>query len=287
MSDENQSFSSSIAFDRGNLVLGVISLLVGAILGHLLPPLVKDPINPSHWPLWLLVVASVILVFGIGAFIIVAARHKTDSNAAIGEIASQVEQMKDANASIVSLVEQTVSRQADLIPRSKIYKEMAEAFNEASSEISVITLLSVDGSGKRNFSPAITGTPHREEFYDAIKRAIARDDIAYERVWQVRKNMAENALEILFTDPLHKEEYDLIQQCRKANPHLAKFMLAPTLTTASFILIDGKKLFFNFDILNQETRELESPYMLFIKDSSGKVFEPLKGLIARFKPLKS
>lgn len=279
-------FQNTIAFERGNLVLAVVTLLVGGYLGHLLPPLVKDPLNPTHWPLWLLVAACVLLVIGIGGFIAVAGRHKAESAAAVDAITDQVEEMEKSNAAIFSLVERTIARQADLIPRDIIYREMAQAFNEADSHISVVTLLAVDWeSGERTFAPALTETPFRSEFYDAIKKAIEREDVVYERIWQVPREKAGEALEALFTDTVHKEEFDLIEGYRKTNPHLAKFMLAPILTTASFILIDGKKLFFNFDIYDEETGKLESPYMLFVKDASGSAFEPLKGLIARFKPL--
>jgi hypothetical protein len=274
---ENKSFESSIAFDRGNLILAIISLLIGGYLGQLIPPLIKDPTDPTYWPLWLLVATSVLLVTGIGSFIIMASRFKLESKSTITK-----------TFELFELVEETVSRQAALIPRNIIYKEMATAFNEAKSSISVVTLLTVDWEKKeRNWQPALTTTPFRDEFYNAIKLAIEREDIVYERIWQVPSNRASDALDLLFTDSVHKEEFELIKKCSEANPHLAKFMIASTITTASFILIDDKKLFFNIDIYNEESRKMESPYMLFIKDAKGDVFKPLRGVIARFKPLNT
>jgi len=284
--NETKSFRSAIAFDKGNLVLAVITLLVGAILGNLLPALYQDPVNPSYWPLWLIAASCVILVAGVGGFIVIVAHQKAESNIATSAVADQVKKMEKTNESIFDLVDQTVSRQAALIPRDEIYKEMAQAFNEATSSISVITLLAVDWEiGKRNWEPALTDTPYRMEYYEAVKKAIIRDGVCYERVWQVPSEKGEVAMEVLFTDPIHKEEYELIKECQKKSPHLAKFMIATTITTVSFILIDGKKLFVNIDLYNEETRQLESPYMLFIKDVTGGVFDPLKGVIARFKPL--
>lgn len=272
---DNKSYESSIAFERGNLILAIISLLIGGYLGQLIPPLVKDPLDPSYWPLWLLVASCILLIIGIGSFIIMASRFKHDSKGTISK-----------TLQLFDLVEETVSRQAALIPRKVIYKEMAKAFNEAESSISVVTVLAVNWEDeKRNWEPAISGTPYRDEFYNAIKNAIAREDIMYERIWQVPSDKGNIALQLLFTDPVHKEEYDLIQECRKTNPHLSKFMIASTITTASFILVDDKKLFFNIDIYNDDSKKMESPYMLFIKDAKGEVFKPLKGVIARFKSL--
>lgn len=281
-------FDNTIAFERGNLVLAVVTLLVGGYLGHLLPPLVDDPLNPASRPLWLLTAACLLLVIGIFGFIAVVGRHKAESSVAVEEITRQVSEMEKSNSTIFSLVERTVARQADLIPRDVIYQEMAQAFNDAESQISVVTVLSLDpATGERNFGPALRDTAHRKEFYDAIKRAIEREDVVYERIWQVKREEADQALAKLFTDPLNKDEFDTIESYRRTNPHLAKFMMAPLLTTASFILIDGKKLFFNFDILDEETGQLESPFMLFVKDASGNVFEPLRALIARFEPIKT
>lgn len=274
---KDNSFKSTIAFDRGNLILAVISLLIGGYLGQLIPPLIQKPNDPSYWPLWLLVASAVLLIMGIGSFIIMASRFRHESK---GTIIKTLE--------LFELVEETVSRQAALIPRNVIYKEMAKAFNEAEATISVVTLLAVNWEkGERNWEPALNNTPYRKEFYDAIKLAITREDIAYERIWQVPSDKGDVALKLLFTDTVHKEEYNLIEKCRKTNPHLAKFMIASTITTASFILIDDKKLFFNIDIYNDESKKMESPYMLFIKDAKGEVFKPLRGVIARFKPLKS
>lgn len=283
-----REFENTIAFERGNLVLAVVTLLVGGYLGALLPPLIKDPANPNYWPLWLLVATCVLLVIGIGGFIVVVGRHKAESSATVLALTGQVTEMEKSSKYIFSLVEKVIARQADLIPRDVVYREMAQALDAASSHVSVVTLLAVDWeSGKRNFGPALTDTPYRSEFYEAIKRTISREGIVYERIWQVPRDKAALALDALFTDPLHKEEFDLIASLRRTNPHLAKFMLAPILTTASFVLIDGKKLFFNFDIMDEETGRLESPYMLFVKDASGVVFEPLNALVARFQPIRT
>lgn len=282
------AYTSSIAFERGNLVLAIISMLIGGYLSLIFPPLVNDPLNPNYWSLWLLIAACILLMIGIGGFLIVANRHKADSSTAIYTISKQAIEMKQSSKEIFTLIEQTVTRQAALIPRGEVYLEMSQAIDDATSEISVVTLLAVDWtSGRRNFAPALTDTPGRTRFYESIKRAIAREDILYERIWQIpAEKKIEEVKEALFSDPLHKEEYKLVEEHKQKNPHLAKFMLSPTLTTASFILIDKKKLFFNFDIYNEETNELESPYMLFIKEASGEVFSPLKALIARFKPIE-
>ena len=282
-----KTIDSSIAFDRGNLILGIISLLAGALLGHLLPSILKVDGTPQDYaPLWLISAACVLLVFGVGAFVIMSGKYRRDSQSAVEELNKQVRRMRSSNKSIYSLVERTVSRQAALIPRDRIYAEMAQAFDDAESTISVVTLMAADWEkGERTWEPALDGNIQRDEFYHAIKKAIEREDVCYERIWQVPPEHAEKALDVLFTDPMQKEEFDLIQQYKKTNPHLAKFMISSILTTASFILIDGQKLFFNIDVINEETKTMESPYMLFIKDADGEVFDPLKAVVARFKPL--
>lgn len=283
---ESRAFNSSIAIERGNAVLAVVSLLVGGYLGQLIPPLVDKPGDPQYWPLWLLVCACVLLVAGVGAFVVLVRGMTNEASASSQKVTAQATRMERSNSAIISLVEQSVARQAALIPRDYVYKEMARAFDHAQQSISVVTLLAVDWeTGERNWLPAKEDTPFRGEFYNAVKRAIANDRVAYERIWQVPAEKRELAFAALFSDPVHREEFELIEAQRNDSPHLAKFMIASTITTASFILIDGKQLFFNIDLYNDETRQLESPYMLFIKDATGDAFKPLNGVIARFKPL--
>lgn len=278
---------NAIAFDKGNLILGIVSMLVGALLGVALPPLVQEPKNISYWPQYILILVSIILVVGVGAFIILGTHQKEVATKALEAVNQQLEKIELSNSTILHLVDQTVARQATLIARSEIYREMAESFNEAKSSISVVTLLAMDWEkGVRNWTPAMTSTPGRDAYYNAVKRAIIRSDVCYERIWQVPQGKGMEGMAGIMSDPLLKEEYELIEQNRKLYPHLAKFMLAPIITTASFILVDGKELFLNIDLINEKTGEMESPYMLFIKDASGEAFEPMKGVIARFKAIE-
>lgn len=288
MPEEKKSkpVEASFAVDIGNIVVGIIGLLAGVVLGELLPPLKDDPLNPSFLPNYLIALSVIVLVAGVGAFLALMYNQKRENQTQLSDLTKQTNALGDSSREIHALVERTVARQATLLPRSEVYKDLAEAISEAKVSVRVITYLAVDwDTGVRNWGPNAPETPFREDFYAAVNKAIANDAVEYERVWQIPPDRTcAEAMEQICSDEFQKEEVSLINKYAEIRADKALFKVATQLTTASFILIDGTKLFFNIDLYNHETKKWDSPYMLFIKDATGEAFEPLKGVIARLKP---
>jgi hypothetical protein len=180
------------------------------------------------------------------------------------------------------MIAELLKQRAQIIPRELIYPEMARVIREAKERVAVITYLMYDWkSKKRTFLPPDQKVPGLTDFYDAIYECIKRGDVEYLRVWQVPTDKKAEAYGILCENPLHKKEIELIQAASRHHPDKARFIIADQHTTASYILVDRKNLFFNVDFYNAEEGVWYSPYMIFIEDASENAFAGLNSIIVR------
>jgi hypothetical protein len=279
-----------IALERGQIVLAVSSAIAGGIIGWLLPVLFADP---KKLELWLVLSAAILVIVASAtglSFNALLRRTADDSLLAVKkevvtcstETQHKFTQILAANKEILQLVDESVGRQAVLILRDQVYRELAISIRNAKTEVAMISYLMVDWeTSRRTFLPASVDTPFRAEFYDAVYEAIRNPKLSYIRVWEVPHQRRDEAMQVIETDEFHKKECTLIKEVSKTRPDLARLVIADTLTTASFILIDRKNLFLNIDFFEPEKSLWYSPYMLFIKDASGDSFSELQSVIVR------
>lgn len=277
--------------DGRSVVSNLTSLVVGALLGWVIPLVFNDP---TKLETWLVLGACIVLACSVAAAISLQLSHQRFVEETIQATSVQIELLKTdtgnrANQLITSaqniqhLTEEALKRQAELIPREDIYRIMAESIRSATSEVVVITYLMVDwDTGNRNFEPDALGTAHQDEFYDAIYKAIENPKIQYVRVWQVPHEHMSKAKELILSNTRQKRECELIDSISKTRPDRAMMVLTDQLTTASFILIDKRCLFFNIDFYDPMQKMWHSPYMLFVKDAASESFKDLQSLIVRF-----
>jgi hypothetical protein len=278
------------AADRGTLIGASASALVGAVLGWAVPALFQDP---TKIPLWIIVALStlVMVTIAIGLRFLAIARRTADSShntiqtsfsAFNNEVDRKLEVMLASNKNVQRLVEESIGRQAALIPRDLVYKEMATSIRNAQREVAVITYLMVDWeTGKRTFAPASVDTPNRGEYYDAVFEVIKNPKVSYIRVWEVPHQRIDEAMQVIESDENQKKECALIREVSAKRPDQANFVITELLTTASFILIDREDLFLNIDFYDPQKNIWHSPYMLYVKDVSGEAFSELQAVIVR------
>jgi hypothetical protein len=278
------------AIDRNTVIGASASALIGAVLGWAVSALFQDP---TKIELWIVIALSILVSIAIAIgfrFLSVATKTVESSHQTIetsfsafnNEIDKKLDTMLNSNKNVQKLVEDCIGRQAALIPRDLVYKEMATSIRNAQREVVVITYLMVDWeTGKRTFAPAAVDTPHRGEFYDAVFEVIKNPKVSYIRVWEVPHQRIDEALQVIESDENQKKECALIREVSAKRPDQANFIITHQLTTASFILIDREELFFNIDFYDPQKNIWHSPYMLYVKDVSGEAFSELQAVIVR------
>lgn len=243
----------------------IISILLGAILGGGITELFSEWANFDLW-LFVLVTVSCLVTFAIIAY------HVPNAVKATRQHAEKTQTM----------MEELLRQRAQIVPRESIYFVMAKVIREAKETVSVITYFMYDWESKRRtFLPASQEIPGLEDFYKAIYDCIERGTVKYLRVWQVPSGKHHQAYEVLLQNPNHKKEIELIEAASRQHPEKARFIIADQHTTASYILVDGKNLFFNVDFYDEKEGVWYSPYMIFIKDASENAFADLDSVIAR------
>jgi len=279
-----------VAADRGTLISASATALVGAVLGWAVSALFQDP---TKLGLWIVTALStlVLVTIAIGLRFLAIARASADSShqtietsfsAFNSEIDKKLQEMLSSSKNVQRLVEESIGRQAALIPRDLVYKEMATSIRNAQREVAVITYLMVDWETRtRTFAPASVDTPNRGEFYDAVFEAIRNPKVSYIRVWGVPHNRIGEAMQVIESDENQKKECALIREVEKNRPDQARLIIADQVTTASFILIDREDLFLNIDFYDPQKNIWHSPYMLYVKDVSGDAFSELQAVIVR------
>lgn len=275
------SNDTGLAFERGQLVVSVISLVLGGVIGWAIPELIQ---NPTQLPFWMLLLSSLLLFISVTFSMGLFSRFRRENKDALGAISKNIGGLEAVSNEVLQLVETSIGQQATLIPRANAYKAMAKSIDEAQKEVSVVTYLMADWEKKkRNFVPAEEGTPYRNEYYEAVSRAIQSPDIQYKRIWQVPDPHINEARELIDRDEKTKNECIEIEEVQSERPDKARLVIAGQITFASFVLIDNSRLFFNVDVFHPVKKRWYSPYMLFIKDAKGEAFEALQSVIARLE----
>jgi hypothetical protein len=279
-----------VAFERGQVVLAASTLAAGGIVGWVVPLIFS---NPANIQLWVVSAAGVLVAAvsaaGLSFHNMLKATSESTLNSVTQTLADfkanterELNQMLEANREIQKLAEQSIGRQAELIPRDEIYKVMANSIRNAQDEVAIVTYMMANwDTKKRTFLPAAVDTPYRGEFYDAVYAAIKDPKIEYIRIWEVPRDRILEARKVIEADEYHKKECALIDEVSRQHPHRARLIFAEQLTTMSFILIDRRSLFLNVDFYDPTKDVWYSPYMLFVKDASGDSFEDLQGVIIR------
>lgn len=268
-----------LSIERSQIVGSGVSLVLGGIIGWVIPELFKDP---KSLALWTVLALALVAALTAATAVVFLQWQRQVSAASLSAVRSSIDEMSANHSRIQAMIENSIGRQAELIPRERVYKDMACCIRDAKSEVAVVTYLMADWqTGTRTFLPAGIDVPHRGEFYDAVYEAIQNPKIEYVRVWQVPHDRRDQALDVINSDAFNKKECELIAEIQPARPDQARLVIASSLTTASFILIDRHHLFLNIDFFDPEKNAWHSPYMLFVKDATGETFADLQSVIVR------
>jgi hypothetical protein len=247
-----------------NIVVGVVSAVLGGILGWGLEKLIGAA---SSLQLWLFVFVSFAC---LGTCLVVTSYVAKYTN------------MEELTTKTAAMLDDALQHRAEIIPRESIYPVMADCIRHAKSQVAVVTYYMYDWEqNKRTFLPPEQLVTGQDDFYNAIYECIANQSVEYIRIWQVPADKTHDALKIIETDPLHKKEIALIRKVSLQKPDQARLVIAGEHTTASFILVDKRHLFFNIDFYDKERRVWLSPYMVFIKDATGSAFAGLNSIVVR------
>jgi hypothetical protein len=268
-----------LSLERSEVFVGIVSLILGAIVGWAVQELFKDP---ESLPLWTVLAVAIVAAVMATTGMVFLRWQRQVSAASLAAVRSSIDDMSADHSRIQAMIENSIGRQAELIPRERVYKDMACCIRDAKREVAVVTYLMADWqTGTRTFLPAGVDIPHRGEFYDAVYEAIQNPRTEYVRVWQVPHDRRDQALEVINSDAYNKKECELIGEIQPTRPDQARLVIASSLTTASFILIDRHHLFLNIDFFDPEKNAWHSPYMLFVKDATGDTFADLQSVIVR------
>ncbi len=279
--EEDLGQNTGLAFERGQIVASSISLILGGVIGWAIPELIADP---KQLPFWILLISSILLFISISFSMGLFSQFKRENSDTLGVISKNIGGLEAVSNEVLQLVETSIGQQASLIPRANAYKAMAKSIDEAKNEVAAVTYLMANWEeDKRNFVPAEEGTPHRNEYYEAVSRAIDNPNVQYKRIWQVPDDHISKARELIDRDPKTQNECVQIEAIQSERPDKARLIIAGQITFASFVLIDNSKLFFNVDVYHPIKKRWYSPYMLFIKDAEGEAFEALQSVIARLE----
>ena len=184
--------------------------------------------------------------------------------------------------SMQDLLSNALNQQARIVPRHSVYMEMTDCVRNAQSQVSILTYFMYDwDSEKRTFLPPEQAAGGRKEFYESLYDSINNPQVQYTRIWMVPEERMEQALDAIKMDPLHAKEIELISENAVKNSELARFAIVNDYTTASFVLIDKKHLFFNFDLYDKKRNVWLSPYMIFIKDATELAFASLDSIVVK------
>jgi hypothetical protein len=256
-----------LLIEKHDLRVGVASAIIGAIAGAAASELIH---SVQHWQPWLLVAMS--LLAGLTCVVTLGF---------VRAITTMFRTTQEAMTRFAGEITSVVTHQAHLIPRDLIYPEMADSIRNAKSEVAVITLFTYDwDSGRRNFLRPGDEPPGKDEFYDAIYACIEDRDVDYIRVWQVPPERKYIAKAAICEDDYYKTEMELIEKVSRDHPERARCVIAPALTTASYILVDRKTMFMNIDYYEPDERIWLSPYMLMVKDATTHTLDDLRRIVA-------
>lgn len=258
--------------NRANISLVVVSVIFGALLSWGIQLLVPDILAWEFWLFLFTAVCCLIVCVVILIYIPALARHSTQKYEDVCQLTNE---MQDT-------FENVLQHQAVIIPRESVYSEMAKTIRKAESQVAILTYYMYDWeTGKRTFLPPEQEINDKDDFYEAIYETILKPEVEYIRIWQVPEERKTQVIGVMQSDPLHKREIELIQQVCLTHPEYARLIITGQYTTASFVLIDKRHLFFNVDFYDKNRNVWLSPYMIFIKDATGLAFSGLNSIIVR------
>lgn len=265
----------------------LVWVLLGAIFGWAVSALFEDVTNLL---LWLFILTS---IAGLATFGVVLRHVPTSGKLSEKNYDLVVKHCEKAQATLeealnehtektLIMLDEELKQQVQIIPRERIYPVMARVLREAEQTVAVITYFMYDWeAARRTFLPSDQEIPGVEGFYQAIYECIESEEVEYLRVWQVPAEHKAEAFNIIQENPLHKREIELIRAVSRHRPEQARFIICDQHTTASYILVDRKHLFFNIDFYDLEEGVWYSPYMILIKDATENAFVGLNSIIIR------
>jgi len=260
-------------FRRSEIVIAAISIVIGGLVGWGIEELVGDVANSL---VWLFVLATLVCLLTCLVVLLYLPASVRLGEGRFKEMAQLTEETKE-------LLDDALRHQVEIISRESIYPVMAECLRHAKHQVAVFTYYMYDWDhDQRIFLPPEQVVTGKEDFYEAIYECIEKPEVQYIRIWQVPANHVDNAIDVIEQgDPFHKKEIDLIREKQVQKPDEAMLVVASQHTTASFILVDKRHLFFNIDFYDEDRGIWLSPYMIFVKNAGESAFAVLNSIIVR------
>lgn len=173
----------------------------------------------------------------------------------------------------------TLGQQARLVHYNEAYQEGAKWVLEAKKEIRILTAYAYEFDWEKDkevYDQQRLESPSRLVWFDALYQGIKKaseNNLRFIRIVEVPKNR--KLLQAIKQDELFFRDCKLLAEIGKSTPERACLRVTEPFITNTFILIDGTKLFLEFDIHDPDTRQIHAPFVLLAVDPTGVNFQEL------------
>ena len=184
-------------------------------------------------------------------------------------------------------ISQKIGKDAQLVPYKEAYIKLIQWMEDVEEEVVVLTFTNPGKHWTEDKESPRRKSPERKAWFKAAERVIKSDNISYKRILQLdldkdtgRPDITEEELmsgyQYLRQEELNHIQSKLLCEISNRNSEKAQLFFSRIYFQNTFVLVDKKKLFMNFHVLNPETGKIDSPFVLIAEDSSGQKFEELR-----------
>lgn len=249
-----------------------IGIVVGPILDKLFPSLFTEP------NLIYLAFAVIVLVFVVTSPLILSMWKNTN------------QQIESANAHF-KIVSDALGQKARLVPAREGYKETNDWFKNAEKEVLILSNYVFDWeNGKPVFDSETLKSPERKALYSLMQEKITgkqanNEPFKFCRIVQIPENHSIN--EIFPHDDYYHKTSQFIVNISKSNPEFASLRTVEPLFTNTFVIVDRKHLYIEFNAYTPDVTKAFTPFVLLIDDPKSEIVSSMLNLHQRIEAVST
>jgi hypothetical protein len=258
----------SLGVPRLQIVVWVLTFLLGLFAKPMLDTLVKPLFSPANIPATIFVLVTVLFAVMIAFWSIMR------------------EQMASVVAHLGTLT-RYVGQRAQLISHVQGYEEVKKRTQTARKEILKLIYYEVEPTtGKPVYEAELLSSPERKAAYEVERQKLesekGNDNFRYVEVVQIPYGHGLD--DILPFDPIYKESCAFLAGCGRVQSEFASLHTSEVVFPNTFVMIDQSFLYIAFQTKNPDTGSYEYPYVgLVIEDPDSEVVHDISKLFRRIE----